>query len=253
MHTVFRALWAISISLLALLCVTSACVNSPISLHDELGEYDEVSRHDTRNVSACKGSVAGIDHERALTTDTNTALEDATTTQPTMNHLYHRHGTGPEMLRARGVTTNSSKATTSNPGALSCYTAYSKWRAGSMSWALTAIGNQTWPTTISTSTITQTIDTVATIYPSGSLSTYKLCDGSPRVDYEPLTLTSQVTSVTEFDVYVTVGLPTYSSVNPCKASSEECEYLYYYSGLSWDDITLMALCGSPAHLGLVRT
>ncbi|KAH0019559.1 hypothetical protein KCU78_g6754, partial [Aureobasidium melanogenum] len=119
-----------------------------------------------------------------------------------------------------------------------------------MSWALTAIGTKIWPTTISTSTITQTVDTVATIYPSVSLSTYKLCDGSPRVDFEPLTLTSQVTSVSEFDVHVTVGLPTYSATKPCNASPEECEYLYYHSGLSWDDITLMALCGSPAHLGL---
>ncbi|KAH0358152.1 hypothetical protein KCU83_g153, partial [Aureobasidium melanogenum] len=160
------------------------------------------------------------------------------------------HGTEPDMLRARGVTTNSSKATTSDPAALSCYATYSQWRAESMSWALTAIGTKTWPTTNSTSTITQTVDTVATIYPSESLSTYKLCDGSPRVDFEPLTLTSQVTSVSEFDVHVTVGLPTYSATKPCKASPEECEYLYYHSGLSWDDITLMALCGSPAHLGL---
>ncbi|KAG9816207.1 hypothetical protein KCU98_g19429, partial [Aureobasidium melanogenum] len=59
-----------------------------------------------------------------------------------------------------------------------------------------------------------------------------------------------VTSVSEFDVHVTVGLPTYSATKPCKASPEECEYLYYHSGLSWDDITLMGLCGSPAHLGL---
>ncbi|KAH0366310.1 hypothetical protein KCU65_g5519, partial [Aureobasidium melanogenum] len=94
-----------------------------------------------------------------------------------------------------------------------------------MSWAMTAIGTKTWPTTISTSTITQTVDTVATVYPS-------------------------VTSVSEFDVHVTVGLPTYSATKPCKPSPEECEYLYYHSGLSWDDITLMALCGSPAHLGL---
>ncbi|KAG9592567.1 hypothetical protein KCU60_g7273, partial [Aureobasidium melanogenum] len=63
-------------------------------------------------------------------------------------------------------------------------------------------------------------------------------------------LQEMVTSVSEFDVYVTVGLPTYSATKPCKASPEECEYLYYHSGLSWDDITLMALCGSPAHLGL---
>lgn len=243
MHTVFRARWAASFLFFTLLCVTSACANSPIGLHDKLGEHDGVSRHDTSN---------GSDHGRDLTTNTKTAIENATTPQPTINHLYHRHGTEPEMLRARGVTTNSSKATTFNPAALSCYTTYSQWRAESISWALTAIGTTTWPTTISTSTITQTVDTVATVYPSVSLSTYKLCDGSPRVDFEPLTLTSQVTSVSEFDVHVTLGLPTYSATKPCNASPEECEYLYYHSGLSWDDITLMALCGSPAHLGLVR-
>lgn len=241
MHPVFQAQWAVLFLLFALLCLTSACANSQISLHDALGESDEVSRHDTRN---------GRDRERGLTTDTKTAIEDATTSQPTINHLYHRHGTRPEMLRARGVTANSSNITTSSPAALSCYATYSQWRAESVSWALTALGTKTWPTTISTSTITQTVDTVATIYPSVSLSTYKLCDGSPRVDFEPLTLTSQVTSVSEFDVHVTVGLPTYSSTRPCKASPEECEYLYYHSGLPWDDITLMALCGSPAHLGL---
>ncbi|KEQ62830.1 uncharacterized protein M437DRAFT_48435 [Aureobasidium melanogenum CBS 110374] len=240
-HTVFRARWAVSFLLFTLLCVTSACANPPSGLHDRLGEHDEVSRHDTRN---------GSDHERERTTDTKIAIENAATPQPTVNHLYHRHGTGPDMLRARGVTANSSTTTISNPAALSCYSTYSQWRAESMSWAMTAIGTKTWPTTISTSTITQTVDTVATIYPSVSLSTYKLCDGSPRVDFEPLTLTSQVTSVSEFDVHVTVGLPTYSATKPCKPSPEECEYLYYHSGLSWDDITLMALCGSPTHLGL---
>jgi hypothetical protein len=167
-------------------------------------------------------------------------------------HQYHRHGTKPEMPRARAVIANSSIVTTSNPTALSCYASYSKWRAASMSWAMTAIDAKTWSTTTTISTITQTFDTVATIYPTGSLSTYKLCDGSPRVNFEPLTLTSTYTSATEFDAYITPGLPTYSSTKPCNASSEDCEYLYYHSGLSWDDLTLLGLCGAPAHLGLVR-
>ncbi|KAI4842632.1 hypothetical protein E4T44_04140 [Aureobasidium sp. EXF-8845] len=115
---------------------------------------------------------------------------------------------------------------------------------------MTAVDAKTWSTTSTITTITQTFDTVATIYPSGSLSTYKLCDGSPRVNFQPLTLTSQYTSATEFDAYITPGLPTYSSTKPCNASSEDCEYLYYNSGLSWDDLALLGLCGAPAHLGL---
>ncbi|THW86956.1 hypothetical protein D6D15_07002 [Aureobasidium pullulans] len=98
-------------------------------------------------------------------------------------------------------------------------------------------------------TITQVLQTVNTIYPSKSLSTYKLCDGSPRVDFEPLTLTSTYTSFSPYEAYVTVGLPVYSVPHPREATSDECLYLYYGSGISWDDVTLMALCGSPAHLG----
>ncbi|KAI5199089.1 hypothetical protein E4T39_06444 [Aureobasidium subglaciale] len=153
------------------------------------------------------------------------------------------------MLSARELSANSSTSTTSNPEALSCYNAYSAWRQSSMSWAESALSGTTWQTTTTTSTIIQTIQTVATVYPTDSLSTYKLCDGSPRVDFEPLTLTSSYTSTSSYEAYVPVGQPTYSVTQPCKASADDCEFLYYSSGLSWDDITLMALCGSPAHLG----
>jgi hypothetical protein len=196
--------------------------------------------------------MTGTGDELDLSTDTIVLMESAANSEITVNPQNRRHETKSGLLEARGVYIDGSTATTSNPAALSCYFTYSRWRAGSMSWAMTAIDAKTWSTTTTVSTITQTFDTVATIYPSGSLSTYKLCDGSPRVDFEPLTLTSTYTSVSEFDAYVTPGLPTYSSSKPCNASSEDCEYLYYHSGLSWDDLTLLGLCGSPAHLGLVR-
>jgi hypothetical protein len=142
--------------------------------------------------------------------------------------------------------------TTSNTQALSCYKAYSKWRSNSMNWFSTAIMAKTWSTTTCTSTITQMLTHVSTIYPSASLSTYKLCDGSPRVDLVPTTVTSEYTSLSEIiNVHCTAGLPTYPVTQPCKASPEDCEYLYYSSGLPINDITLQALCGSPAHLGLV--
>jgi hypothetical protein len=250
MYPYLGAQRALSVLLLALLCVTSACENPSISLHDIHDDYDQAPRHNTRYADVGKRSVTRVVEESDFSTDTRISIENVATPGSTVNHQYHRHETRPGMLRARGVSANST-ATTSNPAALSCYATYSKWRADSMSWAMTAIGTQSWSTTSTVSTITQTFDTVATIYPTGSLSTYKLCDGSPRVDFEPLTLTSTYTSVTEFDAYVTPGLPTYSSSKPCNASSDDCEYLYYHSGLSWDDITLEALCGSPAHLGLV--
>jgi hypothetical protein len=233
MHSVIRAQWVLSILLLALFSVATACENSPISLHSRQNVHEQTPRHATGSIDDREGSVTGI---------------GATSN----NHQYHRHETKPETLSARAVAANSSTITTSNPTALSCYATYSKWRAASMSWAMTAIDAKTWSTTTTISTITQTFDTVATIYPTGSLSTYKLCDGSPRVNFEPLTLTSTYTSATEFDAYITPGLPNYSSTKPCNASSEDCEYLYYHSGLSWDDLTLLGLCGAPAHLGLVR-
>jgi hypothetical protein len=233
MRSVSRAQRVLSILLLGLFSVTLACENSPISLHSRQDVYDQAPRHATQPIDDQEGSATG-------------------TGATSINHLYHRHGTKPGMLRARAVATNTSTIITSNPTALSCYATYSEWRAASMSWAMTAIDDKTWSTTSTISTITQTFDTVATIYPSGSLSTYKLCDGSPRVNFEPLTLTSQYTSATEYDAYITPGLPTYSSTKPCNATSEDCEYLYYHSGLSWDDLALLGLCGAPAHLGLVR-
>jgi hypothetical protein len=232
-HSIIRAQWVLSILLLALSSVTSACENSPISLHGRQNVHEQAPYHAT----------GFVDDEEILATGTGATSND---------HQYHRHGTKPGMLRARAVAANSSKITTSNPTALSCYSTFSKWRESSMSWAMTAVDAKTWSTTSTITTITQTFDTVATIYPSGSLSTYKLCDGSPRVNFQPLTLTSQYTSATEFDAYITPGLPTYSSTKPCNASSEDCEYLYYNSGLSWNDLALLGLCGAPAHLGLVR-
>lgn len=252
MYPYLRARWMLSVALLALLCVTSACENPSVSLHDGHDEYDQAPRHNTRYVSVGERSVTGLGEEPEPPTDTRILIENVATSEPTVNHQYHRHGTESGMLSARAVTANRSAATTSNPAALSCYATYSEWRAASMSWAMTAIDAKSWSTTTTISSITQTFNTVATVYPSVGLTTYKLCDGSPRVDFEPLTLTSIYTSVTEFDAYVTPGLPTYSSSKPCNASSDDCEYLYYHSGLSWDDITLEALCGSPAHLGLVR-
>jgi hypothetical protein len=232
-HSFIQAQWVLSVLLLAPFSITLACENSPVSLHSRHIVYEETP-HDT---------IESVDDREGSATGTGVTSSD---------HQYHRHGSEPGILTARAVAANGSTTTASNPTALACYATYSRWRAGSMSWAMTEIDAKTWSTTTSISTITQTFDTVATIYPTGKLSTYKLCDGSPRVNFEPLTLTSTYTSATGFVAYVTPGLPIYSSTKPCNASSEDCEYLYYHSGLSWDDLALLGLCGSPAHLGLVR-
>jgi hypothetical protein len=252
MHLIPRAQRVSSVLLLALLCVASACDNSPVSQLSRQDGYYQASHCGTGSTNEEQGSIVGAGDELEVPIDTIVSMESVANSETTVNHQNHRHETKSGLLGARGVYMNGSTATTSNPTALSCYATYSKWRAGSMSWAMTAIDAKTWSTTTTVSTITQTLDTVATIYPSGSLSTYKLCDGSPRVDFEPLTLTSTYTSVSEYDAYITPGLPTYSSSKPCNASSDDCEYLYYHSGLSWDDLTLLGLCGAPAHLGLVR-
>jgi hypothetical protein len=252
MHLVSRVQWVSPILLLALFCVASACEISPTSQPSIQDGYEQAPHRGTGSTNEEKGPMTGAGDGLEVPFDTDVSMESVANSETTVNHQNHRHETKSGLLGGRGVYTNGSTATTSNPAALLCYSTYSKWRAGSMSWAMTAIDAKTWSTTTTTSTITQTFNTVATIYPSGSLSTYKLCDGSPRVDFEPLTLTSTYTSVSEFDAHITPGLPTYSSSKPCNASAEDCEYLYYHSGLSWDDLTLLGLCGSPAHLGLVR-
>jgi len=244
--------WVPSILLFAFLLVFSATANSESITN---GEYEKEPRHDTKAAGIGEGLAAASDLKGKTSTITEISTKVVAATIPTetrsINHQYHRHGTGPELLRARGVTTNISTATTTNAAALACYKTYSKWRQGSMSWYSTAISGRSTSLKTTTSTITQVLQTVNTIYPSKSLSTYKLCDGSPRVDFEPLTLTSTYTSFSPYEAYVTVGLPVYSVPHPREATPDECLYLYYGSGISWDDVTLMALCGSPAHLGQV--
>lgn len=59
------------------------------------------------------------------------------------------------------------------------------------------------------------------IYPVNP-STYKLCDGSPRVNQRPITSTYTSTPLTSYAVNITVATPTFRSM-PCVPKPSDCQ------------------------------
>lgn len=151
---------------------------------------------------------------------------------------------GPSTILVPSIRANG----TINQYALSCYSARYSWRKQYAAWESTAIDGKSFSTTVTNTTIEFATTTTITIYPS-DVPTYKLCDGSPRVDALPNTITSAYNLTSTLEGYVTFGTPTFSPA-PCTMSPTDCMYLYYNTSLSWDDLTLLGTCGSPAHLGL---
>lgn len=135
---------------------------------------------------------------------------------------------------------------TINTYALSCYSSRYTWKQEYNAWYSTAIESKSFPTTKKLTTLQFTTLATETIYPSDP-STYKLCDGSARVDASPLTITSSYNWTSTFSTVVTQGLPTFTPA-PCSMSPTDCMYLYYNTSLSADDVVLLGACGSPAHL-----
>ncbi|KAF2167171.1 hypothetical protein M409DRAFT_54362 [Zasmidium cellare ATCC 36951] len=128
--------------------------------------------------------------------------------------------------------------------AQSCWDVYTSWYA---SWYASSISGKT---TIINSTSLATFTTSSTIYPAGNISTYKLCDGTPRAHYSPST-TVFVTTLTE--VFSNI-VKTTSPVIPepqCRPNQDDCAVLYYgtnltdYSDRDFARVRLYGACGDP--------
>ena len=121
------------------------------------------------------------------------------------------------------------------------------WRNESAAWYNKHVANRTWSITPSTSSQIFEYHSSTTIYPS-RVSTYKLCDGTPRANVRPNTIHWSGNSTTYF-TYMSTVTPTYGS-QPCKPDPNMCRLWYYDSDIKLeDDIELLAQCGFPAHLG----
>lgn len=132
--------------------------------------------------------------------------------------------------------------------AQSCWDAYTSWYA-------------IWPghiysqsisggTTVTNSTFVVSYTTSSTIYPTTSVSTYKLCDGTPRAHYSPSTTVFQSTLTEVYTNMITQTSPVIPEPQ-CRPNQDDCAVLYYGTNLtdypddSFARIRLYGACGLP--------
>ncbi|KAM3420533.1 hypothetical protein BST61_g3798 [Cercospora zeina] len=141
-------------------------------------------------------------------------------------------------------------ANTSVPGvdtALQCWSSIATWRNESASWWNDKIAGRTWTITSSYSSTTTFTHITTTYYPSNR-STYKLCDGSPRVNERPKT-SHYSEPTTLFGSFTETLMPTFTP-QPCSLNPIDCRIIYQDTNVEeTDDRELLRQCGNPAHLG----
>lgn len=141
----------------------------------------------------------------------------------------------------------------SMPEVAKCWSDIVAWRSSSVSWWNENYGNRTrsGPVTTSTSFSTSNTTITTTVYPS-SVSTYSLCDGSPRVDANPVTktMTQNVTSSYSFTTIANAtGLPDWDRPPPCKPDADTCRLWYYHSNIQdVNEDELLSQCGRPTNM-----
>ncbi|KAK4610614.1 hypothetical protein CLAFUW4_14022 [Fulvia fulva] len=130
--------------------------------------------------------------------------------------------------------------------ALQCFSTLVAWRNESASFRNDKIANRTWPVTSFWSSTSKSWSASSTIYPTNA-STYKLCDGTPRVDIRPKT-THMSGNTTLWATFTSTMTPTYSS-QPCSLSPRDCRLLYLDTDAQQkNENELLKQCGNPAHL-----
>ncbi|KXL49682.1 hypothetical protein M433DRAFT_20741 [Acidomyces richmondensis BFW] len=132
--------------------------------------------------------------------------------------------------------------------ALKCWSEIMTWKNQSASWYNANIAGRSWPMTTWTTLQQAPIFWTSTYYPA-NVSTYKLCDGSPRVNIRPKTV-SGVSNTTYYPAatFSSLVTPTFQP-QPCKPSPEDCQLWYEDSNIPLrNNYELLTLCGYPAHL-----
>lgn len=129
--------------------------------------------------------------------------------------------------------------------AMQCWSDIATWRHQSASFWNANIAQRTWPISSSWSSSTLNWTRTKTIYPS-HVSTYSLCDGTPRVNARPITTTITGTSTLWGSMTATLT-PTFVP-QPCTLKRSDCRILYDYTNIvEIDDLELLRQCGSPGH------
>lgn len=133
---------------------------------------------------------------------------------------------------------------------LDCFTSSVSWFIASEAYFYTQVTLRSSFTTYNTTEyFTETY--TDTNYPTGSLPTYKLCDGIPRVNATPTTVVSHHTDTNIFSI--TSPLPAYPPAPSCTMDAYGCDWLYYNTSFSNSSgqgpAWLADVCGLPPTLG----
>lgn len=132
------------------------------------------------------------------------------------------------------------------PHATQCWSEIIAWSSSSISWYNAHVAARSWP--ISSSVWTNAFQTskLVTVYPSDP-STYKLCDGSARVDVRPSTTTSYWDTTWGTHTSKWVVTPTFRP-QPCDPTPQDCHIWYNRSSIPQvNENAILDLCGNPAH------
>lgn len=130
--------------------------------------------------------------------------------------------------------------------AMQCWSEIATWRNSSALFWNAKIADRTWAITSSWSSLSMNWTRTSTIYPS-SVSTYTLCDGTPRADVRPRTTTISGTSTLSASITATLT-PTFAA-QPCSLEPRDCRILYQDTNIeAIDDRELLRQCGNPAHV-----
>lgn len=137
--------------------------------------------------------------------------------------------------------------------ARSCWTAYTDWRTASSDWAASILrANVSYRTTEYFSNKTFYIPASTTVWPTTSVSTYTLCDGTPRAEISPYTSHYISLHLNERPIIQTIGPPGHEAPEPsCTFNVDDCAVYFFQSNLGYyqedTNITkfLLGQCGFP--------
>ncbi|KAK3714148.1 hypothetical protein LTR37_007950 [Vermiconidia calcicola] len=128
-----------------------------------------------------------------------------------------------------------------------CWNEIMTWRNESAAWYNTHVANHTWPVGPTSTYGIDSFISSTTIYPK-KVSTYKLCDGTPRADVAPITKHWSGNS-TWWQTWTQELTDDYPRTQPCTPDEEMCRLWYYDSNVQKkDDMELLRQCAFPAHI-----
>ncbi|UJO24563.1 uncharacterized protein CLAFUR5_13860 [Fulvia fulva] len=227
------------------------------------------STPDTTRISSIEGSqirdlgsyiLQGLDngHTTADARTTTTALgaQHANQTSQTSNlgtvtskASYSRASfTSPTPMRSDvwNVTSSFNAKPEAVSKARKCWSDIMTWSSSSAAWWNEHVANRTWPMTSTEEPDKYLTSWTKTIYPP-DVSTYKLCDGTPRVNARPTTLSSYYNTTTTTYTRTFAAVPTFRP-QPCDPSPQDCHIWYADSSIKQlNENALLKQCGNPAH------